>query len=120
MTDYWYKILYGGAHFHYFKCDCVLSFFQNADHIGTEVLYMGNPPSEMTSVIEFLASEGMIKVNQYGASITEKGKGKRDSGGYKRQAFKERITWFSVVIGIIVGITGWILAIYQFMHPLCP
>lgn len=100
-----YKILYGGAYRHCFTCDCVLDIFHNFNHINNEQLYENATPPDLESVLDFLASEGMIKTSEYGISITEKGKAKRDSGGYKRQILKERIIYLGVIAGIIVALT---------------
>ena len=107
--EFIHKILYGSEYYHYAICDAVLDYFSKTDHISNEALYC-NAPEGQTSVIEFLSSEGMIRIDRYGISITEKGKIKRAGGGYRRQAFWNRIARLGIIIAIISGLISIVVA----------
>jgi len=105
------KTLYGKSYYHYFMYDYTLDFFKYADHISFEILYKGSPPPEMSSVIEFLNSEGMLQIGKYGVNITEKGKARRTSGGYRRKKLNKRLINFSIIIGTISALVT-IIAVF--------
>ena len=103
------EIIYGSR---YARCvihDKALSLFEIQEYISFENLHKHKCPTDMNSVFEHLQQEGMICIGEYGVNITEKGKMHQLSGGYVRQLLKERITFFSIIAGIIASLITVIL-----------
>lgn len=105
------SLLYGKLHYHYSVYDVALSFFEKTDYLGNEVFYGKEAPKDMFSVFEFLEKEGMIKFERSGVSITEKGKAKIKSGGYRHQLLKERFIYLSICIGTITAIASIVISL---------
>ncbi len=98
----------------YLFYDKALSLFEKNDFLSYETLHRATPPADMYQIFEFLESEGLLKIDRHGVTITEKGRLKVKSGGFRRQLFKERAIFASVVIGSIAGIVSIIAFFCQF------
>lgn len=95
---------YGPNHERYHDYDTALSLFKMMDYVAYETFNRVAVPKDFDSVFQFLESEGFVVQSQYGIEITEKGKCFRREGGFVRRLFIERLKYFSLILGIFVGI----------------
>lgn len=101
----WIKeVFYGPKYGRYLIYDIALQFFDNSDTIRNEKLYADNYPPDLPSVMEFLASQGLIEETRWGVRITEAGKFRKQCGGFVRELFWERIQTLSLIVSILAGL----------------
>ena len=91
--------------------DIALSYFKATLFVNFDILYGGNPPKDLMSVFEHLQSEGLVKIHENGNEITEKGKLKALSGGFRRE-FALRVIFMSLtIIGSVAAIISAIVVL---------
>ena len=101
------EIIYGKDYTYLYFLDSALAFFGNSDMITNERLYKGfNNVPDFDNVLKQLSDDGMIVIEHYGIKITLNGKRKVRKGGYRRAAFLQRLTFFTIIIGCIASIIG--------------
>ena len=107
VLDYVRQFLYGKAFWRYKKYDTALMVLE--DFGNRPLSYLRNHPKsphDFTKVYKFLESEGLCTIDDDSIQLTEKGRLKLLSGGFTKNLIKERITFFSVIIGIIGVLSG--------------
>lgn len=106
------QLLFGRAYFKYAIYDTALDFFENKSTVSKDIVYGGgSPPDDVYSVFSFLESDGMVISDAYSFSITEKGKVRRLSGGYRGDALRGRILAISAVIAAVASVISVVCVI---------
>ena len=89
--------------------DIALSHFENSNYINLNSAV--KTPDDQMSVFEHLQSEGLVKIQKSVIEITEKGKLKITSGGYRLE-FIVRILFYTFAItGSISATTALLITL---------